>query len=101
VTRLIRPHEFAFADASQVVEGLAVWANARHKWRRAKVVEVRGDRAVVAFRLQTAPRVVVQALPISSLMRWAWEPPARLRLHTTAPTLDEARAVLAAMRRAA
>lgn len=94
---MIRPHEGAFTDPAEVVPGLAVWANARHKWRRAKVVEVRASRAIVAFRLSTAPRIVVQAVPISSLMRWEWEPPARMRLRTTVPSLDEARAVVEAM----
>lgn len=97
----LRPHEFAFAHAAQVIEGLGVWANARHKWRRARVIAVRGGRAVVAFRLATSPRVVCQSLPVSSLMRAEWEPPARMRLWTSTPTIDEARAVLAAMRTAA
>lgn len=95
---MIRPSEFAFTDPAQLEVGLAVWASAKHKWRRAKVVAVRRSTVDVAFRLATAPRVVVQTVDLSALMRWEWEPPARLRMRTTVPTLEEAQAVAAAMR---
>lgn len=93
--RLIRPNEHAFLDVAQVEVGAEVWASAKHKWRTARVVQVRGSGAMVAFRLATAPRIVCQAVPLISLMRREWEPPARLRLRTTVPTLEEARMALA------
>lgn len=95
---MIRPSEFAFTDPAQLEVGLAVWASAKHKWRRAKVVAVRGTTVDVAFRLATAPRVRVQTVTLAALMRWEWEPPARMRLRTTVPTLEEARAVVEAMK---